>query len=287
MRSRCLLAVAAVLFAACSESSQSPTSPGTEPSFNRGHQQGPPPHVFYAKGTSRPRSNRVDMIWHNGAILTSVVAGDKITGLDSYLAGFGGSHYAVTCDEYTGTNGQVTSAIAPTSTSHVIDLSTASGGGNAGAILAEVCKEITNPDPKGIYNVYTDIPRGNAGYCAYHAAGSCGGVQVQFAFYWDLDGDAGCDPQDTRTVHSQGLEALANVTGHEMSEARTDPANGGWYDQQGNEDGDKCAWTFNVPYVTFSNTSTWKIQGEWSNNAYNTGTGYPNLSGQRGCLDGH
>ncbi len=67
----------------------------------------------------------------------------------------------------------------------------------------------------------------------------------------------------------------------------SDPANGGWYDQQGNEDGDKCAWTFNVPHVTFSNASIWKIQGEWSNNAYNTGTGYPNLSGQPGCLDGH
>jgi hypothetical protein len=300
MRSRCLLAVAAVLIAACSESSQSPTSPGTEASFNRGHQQGPPPHVFYAKGNSRAKSSRVDMIWHNGAILTSVVAenifwgpswsnsgfvSDKITGLDTYLLGFGNSNYAKTCDEYTGTDGTVGPALM--SNGHVIDLSTASGGGNTGAILAEVCKEIKSPVSNGIYNVYTDIPRGNAGYCAYHTAGSCGGVQVQFAFYWDLDGDAGCDPQDTRTVHSQGLEALANVTGHEMSEARTDPANGGWYDQQGNEDGDKCAWTFNVPYVTLSNASTWKIQGEWSNAAFNNGTGYPNLSGQRGCLDGH
>ena len=47
------------------------------------------------------------------------------------------------------------------------------------------------------------------------------------------------------------------------------------------------AWTFNVPYVTFSNGSKWKVQGEWSNNAYNSGTGYPNRSGQKGCLDGH
>ncbi len=300
MRSRCLLTVAAVLFAACSESSQSPTSPGTEPLFNRGHQQGPPPHVFYAKGSARAKSSRVDMTWHNGAILTSVVAenifwgpswssssfaGDKITGLDTYLSGFSNSNYARTCDEYTGLAG---TQVGPTLTSdgHVIDVSTASGGGNTGAILAEVCKEITHPVSNGIYNVYTDLPRGNAGYCAYHTAGSCGGVQVQFAFYWELDGDAGCDPQDTQTGHSQGLAALANVTGHEMSEARTDPANGGWYDATGNEDGDKCAWTFNVPHVTFSNGSIWKIQGEWSNNAYNTGTGYPNLHGQRGCLDG-
>ena len=39
--------------------------------------------------------------------------------------------------------------------------------------------------------------------------------------------------------------------------------------------------------VTFPNGSRWKLQGEWSNAAYTTGTGYPNSSGQRGCLDGH
>jgi hypothetical protein len=38
--------------------------------------------------------------------------------------------------------------------------------------------------------------------------------------------------------------------------------------------------------VTFSNRSQWKIQGEWSNAAYNSGKGYPNSSGQKGCLDG-
>jgi hypothetical protein len=111
---------------------------------------------------------------------------------------------------------------------------------------------------------------------------------VQVAFFFNLDGDAGCDPGDTSGLHSQGLAALSNVSGHELSETRTDPDSpGAWYDRRGSENGDKCAWTFNVPLVTFSNTTQWKIQGEWSNNAYNTGTGYPNSSGQKGCLDGH
>jgi hypothetical protein len=30
----------------------------------------------------------------------------------------------------------------------------------------------------------------------------------------------------------------------------------------------------------------WKIQGEWSNNAYTANTGYPNGSGRNGCLSG-
>jgi hypothetical protein len=76
------------------------------------------------------------------------------------------------------------------------------------------------------------------------------------------------------------------VSGHELSEARTDPTSGGWYDASGEENGDKCAWTVGAPYVTFSNGTIWKIQGLWSNAAYNSGTGYPNSRGQDGCLNG-
>jgi hypothetical protein len=250
---------------------------------------------------ARPaRLRNPNMTYHGGKILPtettnaifwgpswSTSPGDKITGLDSWYIGHSNSNYAKTVDEYTGTNGKVGSATSYQG--HLIDTTTASGGGSTSAILAEVCKVIA-PDPSGngYYPVYTDVPRGNANYCAYHSAGSCGGVPVQFAFFWKLDGDPGCDPQDTTTGHSQGLAALANVTAHELSEARSDPASpGAWYDGSGAENGDKCAWTFNVPSVTLANGTRWKMQGEWSNSAYTGGTGYPNSSGQRGCLDGH
>jgi hypothetical protein len=240
------------------------------------------------------------MTYHGGKIMPTAVissifwgtswstsAGDKITGMDTYYNGWSSSNYAKTSDEYTGTNGQV----GPTSTygGHYVDTTKATGGSRTAPILAEVCKVIPNPaaSGNGYYAVYTDLPRGHAGYCAWHSYGSCGGVPVQFAFFWKLDGDAGCDPQSTVAGESQGLAALANVSGHELSEARSDPASpGAWYDSSGAENGDKCAWTFNVPYVTFSNGSQWKIQGEWSNAAYTAGTGYPNSSGQKGCLSG-
>jgi hypothetical protein len=243
------------------------------------------------------------MTYHGGKIMTTAVSdaiywgpswsnstfvGDKITGLDSWYIGFSSSNYAKTSDEYTGTNGTV--GAVTTHLGHFIDLSTAGNGNSTSAILAEVCKEIVSPDPggNGYYPVYVDTKRGNNGYCAYHSVGTCHGVTVQFAFFFNLDGDPGCDPADTTTGHSQGLAALANVSGHELSEARSDPANpGAWYDSSGAENGDKCAWTFNVPSVPFSNGTKWKIQGEWSNAAYTAGTGYPNSSGQRGCLDGH
>jgi len=262
---------------------------------------------FYRVGESRngggkPRAGASpNMTYHGGVIMPTAVTqnifwgpswvsnpGDKITGLDNWYGGFSDSNYAKTSDEYSGSNGQVGPTISTLAS--MVDTSAASGGGNTSAILNEVCKKIGTPVTNGYYSVYTDLPRGNANYCAYHSVGFCPGssTAVQFAFFWRLDGDAGCDPQDTSGLHSQGLAALANVSGHELSEARTDPANpGAWYDSSGQENGDKCAWTFHVPLVTFSNGRQWKIQGEWSNAAYNNGTGYPNSSRQNGCLDGH
>ena len=241
-------------------------------------------NMTYHGGKIMPTSNITAIFW--GSSWGS--PGDKITGMDSFYTGHNNSNYAKTVDEYTGTNGQV--GPGNSYAGHLVDTSTASGGGSTSAILAEVCRQITNPDTSGngYYPVYTDVPRGGANYCAYHSAGTCGGVLVQFAFFWKLDGDPGCDPQSTVGGHSQGLAAIANVSGHELEEARSDPASpGAWYDGSGAENGDKCAWTFNVPSVTFSNGSQWKIQGEWSNAAFTAGTGYPNSSGQRGCIDGH
>jgi hypothetical protein len=250
---------------------------------------------------ARPGSNPL-MTYHGGKIMPTAVtqaifwgpswanngfAGDKITGLDDWYVGHSNSNYAKTSDEYTGTNGHV----GPTNSylGHLIDTSTASGGSRTSVILAEVCKMVPNPEMSGngYYAVYSDVKRGGAQYCAYHSAGTCNGVQVQFAFFFNLDGDPGCDPQDHVTGHSQGLAALANVSAHELAEARTDPASpGAWYDSQGAENGDKCAWTFGAPYVTFTNGTRWKLQGEWSNAAYTAGTGYPNSAGQKGCLSG-
>jgi len=256
--------------------------------------------MLHGEKKQPPAPVNPDMVWHGGTIMTNVSAipifwgkswvnptfvGDKIIGLSTFFNGIGGSHYADTVNEYTGTNGKVTSSISSPATTPLIDTSPAPKNPTTRAILAEVCKMISNPLPFGYYHVYTDVKRAGA-FCGWHSFGTCGNTPVQFAFTFNLDGDLGCDPEDTSGLHSQGLAALANVTAHELSEARSDPTNGGWYDAKGEENGDKCAWTFGVPLVTLSNFSQWKLQGEWSNHAFDTATGYPNGIGQDGCLSG-
>jgi hypothetical protein len=211
--------------------------------------------------------------------------GDKITGIDSLFSGWGGSHMAGDSTEYSGTNGRVTSTSSYLG--HVMDSSAAPNKAlSTSGAVAEACKITNNnPDPAAVYFIYTSTGAGHVSYCAWHSWGNCSnGAAIQVAYMPNIDGIAGCDPGAPASLgHSQGLNAVANVTSHELSEAITDPRGNAWYDSSGEENGDKCAWAFNG-IQTLSNGSQWLFQGEWSNAAYTAGTGSPNLSGQKGCL---
>jgi hypothetical protein len=253
-----------------------------------GGRAGTAPLMTYHDGTVMHTSVTLPIFWGT-SWKDSTFVQDKMTGLASFYSGEGSSTYAATSDEYTDTTGSVTST--STYLGSLTDLSTAVKNGNRTApILQEVCNALAaagvTPVSNGYYPVYVDTPRGHSGFCAWHSWGSCNNVPIQFAFFFSLDGDAGCDPEDTSGLHSQGLAALANVSGHELSEARTDPRGAGWFDAHGAENADKCSFTFGTPLLKFSNKSEWKIQGNWSNAAYSSGRGYPNSSGQNGCIDG-
>jgi len=231
----------------------------------------------------------------NGAAVTTIFWGtswtasnSKVAGMASFYSGVGGTSYAGTNSEYTDSSGGHVST-AVTYNGALVDTSAAPRNGNStGAILGEVAKMIANPVPNGYYPVYVDTPRGNTRYCAWHSYGTVNGVGVQFAFFFNLDGDPGCDPESPSTAYSQGTAALANVSGHELSEAMTDPQLNAWYDSSGEENSDKCAWTFGSKLVQFRNGTSWKIQGNWSNAAYNADRGYtdPSAGFVRGCIDG-
>jgi hypothetical protein len=234
------------------------------------------------------------LLWHNGPVQhsTTVVpvfwgskwangtfVSDKVTGLDYLYSHVGNTSYLHTNYEYTDTSGHV--GLGVSKSGDLTDTSaTPSGAPSTSAVLNEVAK-VTGGRPVAgaYYPVYSDQPRGGARYCAWHSAGTINGISVKFGFFFALDGDPGCDPGAPSNLgHSQGLSALANVSGHELSEMLTDPQLNAWYDRQGEENSDKCAWTFGG-LVTIG-SQQWKIQGNWSNTAANAGTGYANV----GCI---
>ncbi len=249
-----------------------------------------------------------NLVFHGGTVLnhlsvrvvyagpkwaSAAFANDKITGIDAFFGGYSGSAYATSADEYIGSNGEVGSTLryqgheAPSATSVSVD------GSKMNTVVAAVCGEVSRnkfvvATGTQMIGVYTDMARpATAKYCGYHGAMSCSGQTIQYAFYWSLDGDSGCNAADSLTGHSQGLASLVNVTGHEVAETRTDPELQSWFDTSGNENADKCAWTFKHSYVTLKNGTKWKVQSIWSNAANDAGTGYPALGGgYKACIDG-
>ena len=247
-------------------------------------------------GAGTLASSANDMTLHGGNILAANKTmaifwgawgspGDIISGIDSFFQGWGGSGMAGDNDEYYGVNGAFVTS-SSTYLGHTIDSSTPPRRAltTSGAV-SEGCKITNNnPDPNALYLIYTSTGAGHASYCAWHSWGTCSnGAPIQVAYMPNITGLAGCNPNSDVTSQSEGLAALANVTSHELSETITDPRGTGWSDSSGGENGDKCAWSFHND-VTLSNNSKWKLQMEWSNKANDAGTGYPNSSGQPGCL---
>ena len=264
----------------------------------RGRPEPPMAGIHWARGVkhAKPGGGSPNLIYHGGPVMStpstitpifwgtgwSADPQNKIGWMDTFYGGFSKSSYAGTNSEYTQTGGAHVSTTVNVSAGIVDPTESAKNGNQTSPILAEVCKVIAQPVANGYYPVYIDRPRGHAQFCAWHSAGTCGGVTVQFAFFFNLDGDAGCYPESTSTAYSQGVAALGNVSGHELSEMVTDPHLNAWYDSSGAENADKCAWTFGHPLLTFSNHSDWKVQGNWSNAAFNTNSGYT----KGGCVDG-
>lgn len=231
-----------------------------------------------------------NLSYHGGKILTgsatyvepiywgvkwgqSAFIDDKITGLEKFYTGLDGSTYMNSNTEYTNSAGAHVTNLVAYGGSKVDTSAAPSGAPSTSTILAEVGRQIANPVENGYYPVYVDTTRGSTGYCAWHSYGSVRGTKVQFAFFFNLDNDPGCDPGTyTGQWQHKGLAALGNVSGHELSEAVTDADLTAWYDQRGYENSDKCAWTWSGTVQLGS--YTWKIQGNWSNKAYNSRSGY-------------
>jgi hypothetical protein len=111
-----------------------------------------------------------------------------------------------------------------------------------------------------------------SGYCAYHgffgpASAPTIYANQPYAAFVPSACDSGQHP------NGNAADATINVTSHEHNEANTDPLLNAWYDGQGFENGDKCAWTFGTPlgstatgqYNQVIGTGTYYLQREWSN----------------------
>jgi hypothetical protein len=147
-----------------------------------------------------------------------------------------------------------------------------------------------NYDPQATYIILTPpttIATGQPVYCGYHTqTNSVNGLgnpyRLQYAFIpflnanWPGLGQGGCGMNSVNVVSDSFghgvFDGYSIVVGHEYAEAVTDPDNfatvqDGWNDAQGNETGDKCAWT-DLANVSMNNHTSFAVQPLWSNKAF-------------------
>jgi len=131
-----------------------------------------------------------------------------------------------------------------------------------------------HPVANAYYPVYSDQPRGSAGYCAWHSSTSSGSGNIAYTnLPYITDAGASCGANFNNLGPNAGITI---VEGHEMAETITDQfPNGGWLDRNGEENGDKCAWISSGPGASSSvsmNGASFPVQSLWSN-AFNSNSG--------------
>jgi hypothetical protein len=106
-------------------------------------------------------------------------------------------------------------------------------------------------------------------YCAYHSYADAAGVLL-YAVHPHVAGVGTCDMGESPTGTT--ADAVLNVVSHEHVEIITDPLGNAWYDSEGEENADKCAWRFGSlsgsPGALYNQViagSPYLLQLEWSN----------------------
>ena len=229
------------------------------------------------------RSGAANISYHNGPVLhqakvVPIFWGSSTTwgtnGSPSALAqteigfltqfGTNGEYNVVT--QYYDTGGSV--QLSNLTSTYWIDNSAPPTNVTDAVVQAEVVKAIgaVGIDPSAIYEVllpptsyasfgtYTSCGGPNLTFCAYHGNFSSGGTDVKYASL-PYPSCGGCQwPGWTPAQNFQHFVC------HETREAVTDPDGNAWFDRQGNEADDKCAWSPS-PFLM----NGYGYQYEWSN----------------------
>lgn len=268
----------------------------------------------FARGLAKPGNTGI--LYHGGPLFTAqtkVVAiywsaatiytggptpGTSGTGsqdgsiVGAFLRSFGGSPYFnINSTYFNGSGTHVTNSVvytgfwattanAPTNGEKVSDAQVqalVAGGLSSGALTF---------DNSTLYVVFSG-PGVNLGggfgtqYCAYHGHFTSNGQDVKYAVMpRDYDFPSACSALNGSPNNDFAADAEVNTLAHETEETTTDEDLNAWYDRRGNENADKCAWTFGTTYTTGNGSTAnmnlggrdYLIQRNWVN------------AGNGGCL---
>jgi hypothetical protein len=236
-------------------------APGPGPGEGAGQGQGQP------QGQGKPSrggssSNGID--YHGGPLMLNTTnvyyiwygnwSGNNAPDILNDLArGIGGSPYFnINTTYYNGSSVQVTNSVhyAGSTTDSYSQGTSLTDAQIQGVVSGAIASGRVSKDPNAVYFVLTssDVTASSGfctQYCGWHTHGTIAGIDIKYAFVGNPDRcPSACEAQTVSPSGNAGADGMASIVAHELQEAVTDPDLNAWYDRRGQENADKCAWTF-------------------------------------------
>ena len=220
--------------------------------------------IFYHGGPLLTGGPDVYYIWYgnwSGNSATTILT-DLVTGLG------GSPYFRINTTYYNGSNTSVLDLV------HYLGSTTDNySQGNAlsdAAVQNVVAGAISTgklpSDTNAVYFVLTSADVNETSgfctqYCGWHTHGTIGGMDIKYAFVGNPDRcPSACEEQTVSSPNNNpGADGMASVVAHELEEATTDPDLNAWYDRRGQENADKCAWTFGTTSTDAANGSLYNM----------------------------
>jgi Phosphate-induced protein 1 conserved region len=242
--------------------------------------------VADASAAKRSRGNGIT--YHGGPVILGTTnvhyiwygtwsSGDRAI-LTNLAQSIGGSPYFnINTTYYNGSNVHVSNSVSFAS---AVNDNYSHGTSLSDSAIQSIVAAQNPTDTNGVYFVLTSADVNETSgfctqYCGWHTHGTINGRDIKYAF---IGNPARCPSACTNGTAapngSVGADGAASIISHELEEAVTDPDLNAWYDNRGQENADKCAWTFGTTYnngtgianVNFGGTD-YLIQRNWVNAA--------------------
>ena len=178
--------------------------------------------------------------------------------IDAWAGAIGGSPYENINTTYGDTTANVSGQIHYAG--FALDAGSQGTSLSDNSIAAIVSSALTSKalplDTNGVYMVLTapgvkETSGFLTQYCGWHTYGTYNGSNIKYAFIGDAAGPrlGNCAEQSSSSPNGDpAVDAMVSVMSHELEESASDPNLNAWYDSSGEENADKCAWTFGAIY---------------------------------------
>jgi len=229
-------------------------------------------------GNAKPNGGSNGIVYHGGPLILGTThvyyiwygnwSGNSATTILTDLAqSIGGSPYFnINTTYYDGSNRHVTNAVQyMSSTTDNYTRGNALSDADIQTIVSSAISSGRLPiDTNGVYFVLTSSDVNETSgfctqYCGWHTYGTIASSNIKYAFIGNPDRcPSACEAQTTGPNGNAGADGMASIISHELEEAVTDPNLNAWYDRRGQENADKCAWTFGTTH-TAANGSLYNV----------------------------